>query len=215
MSFSNHSTEQHDKGRSCFISGISQTLQHDYLNYSNLAFTPVLISLGIWCGLSNATVPIAILRGGFRIRKGYVVLCSLAFIVLLWGGVVIPVYLKHRLEEIFNRHVCANCSDWDNPVMVVSFFVCLLGKVGTLTVMSVDRYLAVAKALWYKVSVKRWHAFLACLYVWMVSVSIVTAKLTPCCASKGHRSCGGLLCHHMFFYNYHRSNLDPLRLSQT
>ncbi|KAL9975977.1 hypothetical protein ACROYT_G013205, partial [Oculina patagonica] len=177
---SNHTTQHRDgEEESCFIPGVSQTLQRDYFYYTNVVLTPVNTLLGIWIVLSNGLILIAILKGGMRIRPGFLLLCSLTLTDLLWGGLVTPVYLKYRVQEIINSQVCAlNRSERDDPVMVASFFLCLLGTVGSLAVISLDRYLAVAKAMWYKVSVKLWHACLECFGVWLLSIFIITAKIT-------------------------------------
>lgn len=175
---SNYTTHSRNGGRSCFIPGVSQTLQHDYFYYTNVVLTPVITLLCIWTVLSNGSILIAILRGGTRIRPGFLLLYSLTLTDLLWGELATPVYLKFRLQEIISSHVCANRSDWDDPLMVASFFLCLLGTVGSLAVISLDRYLAVAKDVWYKVSVKRWQACLESLGVWLLSIFIITAKIT-------------------------------------
>ena len=175
---SNHTAGHQHGGRSCFVSGISQTFQRDYFYFTNVVFTPVITLLGIWSVLSNGSILIAILKGGIRIRPGFLLLCSLTLTDFLWGGLVTPVYLKFRFKEIVNGYFCANRSDWQDPLMVASFFLCLFGTVGSLAVISLDRYLAIAKAMWYKASVKLWHARIVCIGVWLLSSTIFTAKIT-------------------------------------
>ena len=175
---SNHTAGHQHGGRSCFVPGISQTFQRDYFYFTNVVFTPVITLLGIWSVLSNGSILTAILKGGIRIRPGFLLLCSLTLTDFLWGALVTPVYLKFRVKEIVDSYFCANRGDWQDPLMVASFFLCLFGTVGSLAVISLDRYLAIAKALWYKASVKLWHACLMCLGVWLVSSFIITAKIT-------------------------------------
>lgn len=175
---SNHTAGHHHDGRSCFVPGISQTFQRDYFYFTNVVFTPVITLLGIWSVLSNGSILIAILKGGIRIRPGFLLLCSLTLTDFLWGGLVTPVYLKFRFKEIVNSYFCANRGDWQDPLMAASFFLCLFGTVGSLAVISLDRYLAIAKAMWYKASVKLWHACLVCICVWLLSSCIITAKIT-------------------------------------
>lgn len=175
---SNHTAGHHHDGRSCFVPGISQTFQRDYFYFTNVVFTPVITLLGIWSVLSNGSILIAILKGGIQIRPGFLLLCSLTLTDFLWGGLVTPVYLKFRFKEIVNSYYCANRGDWQDPLMAASFFLCLFGTVGSLAVISLDRYLAIAKAMWYKASVKLWHACLVCIGVWLLSSFIITAKIT-------------------------------------
>lgn len=175
---SNYTAENHLGGRSCFVPEVSQTFQRDYFYFTSVVFTPVITLLGIWSVLSNGSILIAILKGGIRIRPGFLLLCSLTLTDFLWGGLVTPVYLKFRFKEIVNSYFCANRGDWQDPLMVASFFLCLFGTVGSLAVISLDRYLAIAQAMWYKVSVKLWHACFVCIGVWLLSSSIIAAKIT-------------------------------------
>lgn len=162
--------------RPCFVKGFPQDLQLNYFYYSNFVLTPVTALLGLWCFLSNGSVLIAILRGGLQIRAGLFTLCSLTLTDLLWAVLVVPLYLSFRVAELKTGKVCANRSDWDNPFMVSSFFLCLFSTVGTLGVMSVDRFLAVSKPMWYKVVVKKRHTIFACCGVWFTSLSMVVLK---------------------------------------
>lgn len=131
------------EGRPCFISGFPRAVQSQFSYYSSLVLTPATTILGLWCFLSNGLVLITILRGGLRFRPGFLHLCSLTLTDVMWGGVVTPLYIRFRVAELIVGKVCFNRSDWDSPVMVVSFFLCLFAMVGTLGVMSVDRYLAI------------------------------------------------------------------------
>ena len=162
--------------RPCFLKGVPQDLQLNYFYYSNFVLTPFTALLGLWCFLSNGSVLIAILRGGLQIRAGLFTLCSLTLTDLLWAVLVVPLYISFRVAELKTGKVCANRSDWDNPFMVSSFFLCLFSTVGTLGVMSVDRFLAVSKPMWYKVVVKKRHTIFACCGVWFTSLSMVILK---------------------------------------
>ena len=163
-------------GRSCFVAGISQTVQLHFSYYSNLLLTPVTTLLGLWCFLSNGLILITILRGGLRIRPGFLLLCSLTLTDVLWGGLVTPVYVRFRVAELLNGKVCSNRSDWDSPLMVTSFFLCLFSTLGNLAVMSGDRYLAVSKPMRYKATVTKEHAMCASGAVWLTSTAIVVLR---------------------------------------
>ena len=162
--------------RPCFMSGISQTVQLHFFYYSNFLLTPATTLLGLWCFLSNGLILIAILRGGLRIRPGFLLLCGLTLTDVLWGGLVSPVYVRFRVIELVNGKVCSNRSDWDSPLMVTSFFLCLYSTLGNLAVMSADRYLAVAKPMWYKSTVTTQHAMCASGVVWLTSTAMVVLR---------------------------------------
>lgn len=163
-------------GRPCFLPGIAQTVQLHFFYYSNFLLTPVTTLLGLWCFLSNGLILIAILRGGLRIRPGFLLLCGLTLTDVLWGGLVTPVYVRFRVAELLNGKVCSNRSDWDSPLMVTSFFLCLFSTLGNLAVMSGDRYLAVAKPMWYKTTVTKQHAMCASGAVWLTSTAMVVLR---------------------------------------
>ena len=163
-------------GRPCFLPGTSQTVQQHFFYYSNFVLTPVTTLLGLWCFLSNGLILIAILRGGLRIRPGFLLLCGLTLTDVLWGGLVTPVYVRFRVAELLNGKVCSNRSDWDSPLMVTSFFLCLFNTLGNLAVMSGDRYLAVAKPMWYKTTVTKQHAICASGAVWLISVAMLVLR---------------------------------------
>ena len=168
--------EVKETGRQCFFKGFSETLQLNYFYYSNFALTPVTILLASWCFLSNGFVLLMFIRGKLQLRAGFYCLCSLTTTDVLWSGLVIPLYVSFRIKELLIGRACANKSDWDNPIMVVSFFLCLFSTVGTLGVMSVDRYLAVSKPMWYKVVIKNRHIITACCGVWLITLVMVILK---------------------------------------
>lgn len=165
------------RGRPCFLAGtISQKFQSSYFYYSNFVLTPLTALLGLWCFFSNLSVFFAIIRGRVRINAGLFTLCSLTLTDVLWAGIVVPLYLRFRVAEFISGQACANRKDWDNPFMVSAFFLCIFSTVGTLGVMSVDRYLAVSRPLWYKVNVRKRHTIFACSGVWLISALIVALK---------------------------------------
>ena len=164
------------EGRPCFISEFPRSVQSQFRYYSSLVLTFATTMLGLWCFLSNGLVLVTILRGGLRFRPGFLYLCSLTLTDVLWGGVVTPLYIRFRIAELIAGEACFNRSDWDSPVMVVSFFLCLFAMVGTLRVMSVDRYLAVIKPWWYKAAMKMQYAITASFAVWVTSTFLVVLR---------------------------------------
>ena len=188
---------EEETGRPCFLAGTSQTVQLHFFYYSNFVLTPITALLGLWCFLSNGLVLIAILRGGLRIRPGFLLLCGLTLTDVLWGGLVTPVYVRFRVVELLNGKVCSNRSDWDSPVMVTSFFLCLFSTLGNLAVMSGDRYLAVAKPMWYKTTVTKQHAICASGAVWLTSTAMVVLRqvhLFPLRALEFFEACYVVIC---------------------
>ncbi|XP_078367456.1 cannabinoid receptor 2-like [Oculina patagonica] len=174
IAFPDLATEQ--AKRSCFSSGISHTPQLHFLYYSNFFLVPVTTLLGLWCFLSNGLVLIAILRGGLRIRPGFLLLCSLTLTDVVWGGLVTPMFVRNRVNDLLSGKACTNPSDWKSSFMPVFFNLSLFSTLGNLGVISVDRYLAVAKPMWYKATVTMQHAIFACSGVWLASVLMVILR---------------------------------------
>ena len=165
-----------ETGRPCFLSGVPQAFQRNYFHYPNFVLVPVTVLLALWCLLSNGSVLVIFLRGGLSLRAGLCSLCSLTLSDVLWAGLVVPLYTSFRITELMSGKTCANRADWDNPVMVSSFFLCVFSTVGTLGVMSVDRHLAISKAEWYRTAVSKHHTIFACYGVWLVSLAMVVLR---------------------------------------
>ena len=99
-------------------------------------------------------------------------LCSLTLTDVVWGGLFTPMYVRLRVIELLDGKACSIRKDGDSPLMAVSFSICLFSTLGSLGVMSVDRYLAVAKPVWYKTTVTRQHATFASGSVWLTSMTL-------------------------------------------
>ena len=163
--------------RPCFYSGISQTFRSHFFYYSNFLLTPVTILIGLWCFLSNALILISILKGRLQIRPGFLMLCSLTLTDVVWGGLVTPMYVRFRVIELLDGKTCFNRRGLDDsPLMAASFFLCLFSTLGNLGVMSADRYLAVAKPMWYKTTVTKQHAIFVSSGVWLTSLAMAIQR---------------------------------------
>ena len=151
------------------------SFQIRFFYYANW-FSPLTMLLSIWCCVSNVIVIIGLLRSGIRsLRPGLLMVCSLAFIDLLWGATVAPINAGFRIKNLMNSNVCE--VSWQTFEMVetnlaIPFTMCFVGTIGNLMVMSIDRYLAVRSWLRYTVLVTRRRAVVSCSLVWVTSVTI-------------------------------------------
>ena len=154
--------------QSCFIPGNSESFQIRFFYYANW-FSPLTMLLSIWCFVSNAIVIIGLLRSGIRsLRPGLLMVCSLAFSDFLWGATVAPINagFSDVCEVIWQTFEMVETN------LAIPFTVCFIGTIGNLTVMSIDRYLAVRSWLRYTVLVTRRRAVVSCSLVWLTSVTI-------------------------------------------
>ena len=161
--------------QSCFIPWISESFQIRFFYYANW-FSPLTMLLSIWCSVSNVIVIIGLLRSGIRsLRPGLLMVCSLAFSDFLWGATVAPINAGFRIKNLMNSDVCEvgwQTFEMVETNLVIPFTMCFLGTLGNLTVMSIDRYLAVRSWLRYTVLVTRRRAVVSCSLVWVTSVTI-------------------------------------------
>ena len=162
--------------QSCFVPGISVSFQKGYFYYTNW-IAPVTMLLSVWCVVSNASVIIALFRSGIRsVRPGLLMVCSLTITDLIWGAIVAPVNAGFRLKHFMNSQVCEVYSELAEMPKDVPVTVYVLGTFGNLTVISVDRYLAVHQVAQYRFLVTRRRALSACFLVWIMSVTVGTLR---------------------------------------
>ena len=170
---------ENSTNQSCFIPGISVSFQRSFFYYANW-FSLLTMLLSIWCSVSNAIVIIGLLRSGIRsLRPGLLMVCSLTFSDLLWGATVALLNAAVRITNLMNRNVCEVSSQIFEMVTTyteIPLTMCFLGTIGNLTVMTIDRYLAVRSWVRYNVLMTRRRAVVVCSLVWFSSVTIGCLK---------------------------------------
>ena len=128
--------------------------------------------LSIWCFVSNAAVIIALLRSGIKsIRPGLLMLCSLSFTDLLRSATSTFTVCAFRLKHLLNNQVCQVYSEIETMPMFSATTITFLGTILSLTIISIDRYLAVRSFTQYKFWVTCNRALVACIAVWTVSIT--------------------------------------------
>ena len=157
--------------QTCLVAGISVSFQTQYFYYVNW-FAPITLLLSIWCFVSNAAVIVALLRSGIKsIRPGLLMLCSLSFTDLLRSATSTFTVCAFRLKHLLNNQVCQVYSEIETMPMFSATTITFLGTILSLTIISIDRYVAVRSFTQYKFWVT-WHrALVACIAVWTVSIT--------------------------------------------
>ena len=157
--------------QSCLVPGISESFQKRYFYYIN-KLSPITLLLSIWCFVSNAAVIIALLRSGIKsIRPGLLMLCSLSFTDLFRSAVVSLTICVFRLKHLLNSQVCQVYSEMETMPLLSASVINFICTILNLTIISIDRYLAVKSFSQYKFLVT-WHrALVACAAVWVLSIT--------------------------------------------
>ena len=157
--------------QTCLVARISVSFQTQYFYYVNW-FAPITLLLSIWCFVSNAAVIVALLRSGIKsIRPGLLMLCSLSFTDLLRSATSTFTVCAFRLKHLLNNQVCQVYSEIETMPMFSATTITFLGTILSLTIISIDCYVAVRSFTQYKFWVT-WHrALVACIAVWTVSIT--------------------------------------------
>ena len=156
----------------CFIPGFSVSFQKSFFYIINW-FSPFTMLLSIWCVVSNTAVIIALYRSGIKfIRPGLSMLCSLSITDLLWGATVAPVESGLRLKHLLNSQVCEMYSEFSKIPFISPPVVLYICTIFNLTIVSIDRFLAVKHYAQYRFWVTRRRAVVACVVVWLISITL-------------------------------------------
>ena len=156
---------------SCLVPGISVSFQKRYFYYIN-KLSPTTLVLSIWCFVSNAAVIIVLLRSGIKsIRPGLLMLCSLSLTDLFRSAVVSLTICVFRLKHLLNSQVCQVYSEMGTMPLLSASVINFICTILNLTIISIDRYLAVKSFSHYKFLVTWRRAFVACAAVWVLSIT--------------------------------------------
>ena len=167
----NHTETQHisDNG-SCFLPQISRSVQKNFYSSANFVILPITAVMGLWCFVSNTSIIIAVLRLGLQhIRPGLLILCSLTLTDVIWGSLIVLPYVGFRFKDLVTGNICSDSDELKGSIWSVSFFLGFIGAIGNLAVMSIDRYLAVSRAMQYRFLINSRRAFVACSLTWLTS----------------------------------------------
>lgn len=132
----------------------------------------LLLVLSIWCFVSNAAVIIVLLRSGIKsIRPGLLMLCSLSLTDLFRSAVVSLTICVFRLKHLLKSQVCQVYSKLETMPLLSASVINFICTILNLTIISIDRYLAVKSFSHYKFLVTWRRTFVACAAVWMLSIT--------------------------------------------
>ena len=151
----------------CLITVLPQELQLPARDFANHVVIPVNVVLITVATLCNGFVVITVARTKSLQRPSLLMLCSLALTDLLYSFYFLSRCLAFLADEFF----CPKL-----PSVETSTFsaLCLTATLGTLAVISQDRYLALNKPYWYRNHVTTSRAFYLICGTWLASATIST-----------------------------------------
>ena len=128
------------------------------------------MSFAVMSCIFNALVIVTVARTKSLQRPSLLMLCSLVITDLIYALFSLYVSIKTVLSD----HMCLG----DLGLIDTAIFIlCMLATLGTLAVISRDRYLAVTKPWWYRYHVNTSRAIKMSSIPWIISVVIT---LTVC-----------------------------------
>ena len=127
----------------CLIPNLPEEIQHRVRDIGNYAVRPLSVVLAVMSFIFNALVIVTVARTKSLQRPSLLMLCSLAITDLMYA--LFSLYVS--IKTVQSEHMCLG----DLGLIETAIFIlCMLATLGTLAVISRDRYLAVTKPLWYR-----------------------------------------------------------------
>ena len=150
----------------CLISNLPEEIQHRVRDMANYVVRPLDMLLAVMSLVFNALICITVARTKSLQRPSLLMLCSLSVTDLIYSQFSLYVNIKTVLIE----HLClANMGLKDT----ITYTLCTGATLGTLAVISRDRYLAVTKPFWYRNHVTKSRAIKMSCIPWLISVVLI------------------------------------------
>ena len=150
----------------CLIPNLPEEIQHRLRDMTNYVVRPLYMLLAVMAFVCNALICITVARTkSLQRRPSLLMLCSLSVTDLIYALFSLYMGVKTALSE----HMCLDSPD---PKERAINTLCILATLGTLAVISGDRYLAVTKPWWYRNHVNTSRAIKMSCTPWLISVVI-------------------------------------------
>ena len=147
----------------CLIPNLPEEIQHRVRDIGNYVVRPLDMLLAIMAFICNALICITVARTKSLQRPSLLMLCSLSFTDLIYSQ--FSLYLS--MKTVLSEHMCLYHWDLGDTAMIT---LSSLATLGTLAVISRDRYLAVTKPWWYRNDVTKSRAIKMSCIPWFISV---------------------------------------------
>ena len=127
----------------CLIPNLPEEIQHRVRDIGNYVVRPLDMLLVVVAFVCNTLICITIARNKSLQRPSLLMLCSLSVTDMIYA--LFSLYLS--IKTILSGHMCLYHWDLGDTAMIN---LSSLATLGTLAVISRDRYLAVTKPWWYR-----------------------------------------------------------------
>ena len=149
----------------CLIPNISEEIQHQVRDISNYVVRPLYMLFAVMVFVCNVLICVTVTRTKSLQRPSLLTLCSLSVTDLIYALFSLYVSIKTVLSE----HTCLGSLGSRDTTIIT---LCSLATLGTLAVISRDRYLAVTKPLWYRYHLTTLRAIKMSCVPWLISMVI-------------------------------------------
>lgn len=150
----------------CLITNLPEEIQHRVRDIGDYVVRPLEMSLAVMSCILNALVCVTVARTKSLQRPPLLMLCSLAITDLMFA--LFSLYVS--VKTILSQHLCLGDLGLIDTAV---YILCMLATLGTLAVVSRDRYLAVTKPSWYHNHVTTSRAIKISCVPWIISVIII------------------------------------------
>ena len=147
----------------CLMPNLPEEIQHRVRDMANYVVRPLDMLLAFMSLVFNALICIIVARTKSLQRPSMLMLCSLSVTDLIYSQFSLYVNIKTVLIE----HKCLPNLGY---VDIIMYLLCSGATLGTLAVISRDRYLAVTKPFWYRSHVTKSSAIKMSCLPWLISV---------------------------------------------
>ena len=151
--------------QACLIPNLHEEIQHRVRDIGNYVVRPLDMLLAVTAFVCNALICVTVARTKSLQRPSLLMLCSLSVTDLIYSLFSLYVSIKTLLSE----HMCLGYLGSRDTAVIT---LCSLTTLGTLAVISRDRYLAVTKPLWYRNHLSTSRAIKMSCVPWLISMVI-------------------------------------------
>ena len=153
----------------CLIPNLPEEIQHRVRDIGNYVVRPLYMLLAVMAFVCNALICITVARTKSLQRPSLLMLCSLSVTDLIYA--LFPLYMG--IKTVLSENMCVGTLDPEERAINV---LCSLATLGTLAVISRDRYLAVTKPWWYRSHMNTSRAVKMSCTPWLMSVVLTLVQ---------------------------------------
>ena len=146
----------------CYIPNIPGEAQHTIRDVTNFVLVPLSMLLAFLSIISNSLVLTAVIRVKSLQHPSLLLLSSLSITDLLWAVFSI---VKNLLRLSYDDF----CPEGQGELLATFTVLCYLSPLGSLAIISRDRYLAVSKPWWYRNHMTRSYVIKNSSAIWFLS----------------------------------------------